>query len=52
MRVLDEGRLLFCRNDIHLTDFIEYVIQRYCDFLPHLEEFYRDYDAGLKEEFL
>ncbi len=35
-----------------LADFIETVIRRYCDFRPDLESIYRDFDTGLREEFL
>jgi predicted nucleotidyltransferase len=52
MRVLESGRLLFCRIDVFLADFKELVIRRYCDFEPDPSTFYRDYDAGLREEFL
>ena len=52
MKVLAGGRLLYCRDPVLLADFKEHVIRRYCDFAPHLQEFYRDYDAGLKEELL
>ncbi len=52
MRVLESGRLLYCRDKIHLADFKEYVIKRYCDFEPDLRGIYRDYDAGLREEYL
>ncbi len=51
IRVLDEGRLLFCRDEIALADFKEYVIRMYCDFEPDLKAFYSDYDAALREEF-
>ncbi|MDN5348332.1 MAG: uncharacterized protein PWP65_1896 [Clostridia bacterium] len=51
MRVLQTGRLLFSRDDALLADFKERVIRRYCDFAPDLKAFYRDFDAGLREEF-
>lgn len=52
MRVLETGRLLYVRDQVMLADFIESVIRRYCDFRPDLESIYRDFDAGLREEFL
>ncbi len=52
MRILESGRLLYCRDEIRLADFKEYVIKRYCDFEPDLRAIYRDYDAGLREEYL
>jgi predicted nucleotidyltransferase len=51
-RVITTGRLIFCRDDVFLADFIEFVIKRYCDFQIDLGMFYQDYDLGLKEEFL
>lgn len=50
--VLDKGRLLHVKNRILLADFVEQTIKRYCDFAPFLSRFYRDYDTGLREEFL
>ena len=50
-RILDEGRILFCRDEIALADFKEHVIRIYCDFEPDLKAFYPDYDAALREEF-
>jgi predicted nucleotidyltransferase len=52
IRVLETGKLLYCKDDNLLSDFKELVIRYYCDFEPDLRVFYRDYDAGLREEFL
>ncbi|WP_338833312.1 hypothetical protein MHLNE_22670 [Moorella humiferrea] len=52
MRVLETGRLLYVKDEILLADFKERVIRRYCDFEPDLKSLYRDFDAGLREEFL
>lgn len=52
MQVLDTGRLLYCRDEIQLADFKEYVICRYCDFEPDFRTICRDYDMGLREEYL
>jgi predicted nucleotidyltransferase len=52
IRVLETGKLLYCKDDNLLSDFKELVIRYYCDFKPDLRAFYRDYDAGLREEFL
>ncbi|NPV29432.1 MAG: nucleotidyltransferase domain-containing protein [Firmicutes bacterium] len=52
MRVLETGRPLYVRDEIRLADFKEWVIRRYCDFEPDLKNLYRDFDAGLREEFL
>ena len=52
MKVLEQGRLLYCADHILLADFIEMVIKRFCDFAPDLEAIYKDYDVGLKEVYL
>lgn len=52
IRVLETGKLLYCKDDNLLSDFKELVIRYYCDFESDLRAFYRDYDAGLREEFL
>lgn len=52
MRVIETGRLLYVRDEIMLADFKEGVIRRYCDFEPDLKNIYRDFEAGLREEFL
>jgi len=52
MKVLEQGRLLYCADQNLLADFIEMVIKRFCDFAPDLEAVYKDYDAGLKEAYL
>ncbi len=51
MRVLDTGQLLYCRDECLLADFTESVIRRHCDFAPDLRNIFRDFDAGLREEF-
>lgn len=51
-RVLEEGRLLYCRDEILLADFVAQVICRHADFAPDLAAIYRDYDFSLREEFL
>jgi predicted nucleotidyltransferase len=50
--ILATGRLLYCRDQLFLADFIEYINKRYCDFRIDLDRFNIDYDLGLKEEFL
>lgn len=52
MNVLESGKLLYCRDRILLADFLEQVIRKYCDFEPDLKSLYRDFDIGLREEFL
>ena len=52
MEVISTGELLYCRDQIKLADFKEYVIRRYCDFEPDLKQFNIDYDIGLRKEYL
>jgi len=52
MEVISTGKLLYCRDKNKLADFKERVIRVYCDFEPDLRNFYKDYDEGLREEFL
>lgn len=52
MNVVEGGKLLYCRDRILLTNFLEQVIRRYCDFETDLKSLYRDFDIGLREEFL
>ncbi|HAI52607.1 type VII toxin-antitoxin system MntA family adenylyltransferase antitoxin [Candidatus Darwinibacter acetoxidans] len=50
-KVLSEGTLLYNRDEVFLADFVEYTIKYYCDFQIDLNQFYRDYDLGLLEEY-
>lgn len=50
-KVLRCGRPLYTRDAVFLADFIERTIKLYCDFQIDLNQFYRDYDLGLREEF-
>lgn len=52
MNVVEGGKLLYCRDRILLANFLEQVIRRYCDFETDLRSLYRDFDIGLREEFL
>ena len=52
MKVLEQGCLLYCADEILLADFTEKVIKLFCDFAPDLEAIYKDYDAGLREVYL
>jgi len=51
MEVLETGKLLYCADKLLLSDFIESVMIRYCDFEPDLRSFYQDYDYGLKRYY-
>ena len=50
-RVLAEGRPLLTTDDVALADFVEEVIDRYCDFAIDREHFLREYDDALRERF-
>lgn len=52
MRIVREEQLIFCRNEVAFADYKEQLIRRYCDLEPDLEVFKRDYDIGLRREFL
>ncbi len=52
MKVLENGRLLFCADYILLADYTEMAMLHHSDMLPDLQSFYRDYDHGLKKEYL
>jgi predicted nucleotidyltransferase len=45
------GRLLYERDPVHVSDFIEETIRAYIDFAPDLRAFYRDYDVSLEEAY-
>jgi predicted nucleotidyltransferase len=51
-KILEDGQLLYSRDDVFLADFVEIVNKRYCDFSIFLNQFYKDYDYGLRKEFL
>ena len=52
MRIIKEGRILFCRNRVAFSDYKEQLMRRYCDLEPDLVVFNRNYDIGLRSEFL
>lgn len=52
MRILESGRILYCKNEVYVADFKESVICRYSDYEPDLRAIYQDYDAGIREEYL
>ena len=51
-RVINEGRIVFERNPVVTSDFIENVIRYYQDFAITMNKFYRDYDDSLREAYL
>lgn len=50
-RVLATGRQLYCASAVELADFVEEVLNRHADFLPHYEAFLREYDEALSADF-
>lgn len=50
MRVISEGELIYCSNEIKLSDFKEKVFDLYADYEPVLRKFYEDYIEGIKYE--
>ena len=51
-KVLAEGRLLYQRDAVFLSDFQERTVKLYLDFAIDLDQFNRDYDHALRKEFL
>lgn len=47
-RILQEGKLLLCTDELSLANFIESILQRYFDFKPDLESFYRDFQDSFQ----
>ncbi|MBC7227063.1 MAG: nucleotidyltransferase domain-containing protein [Thermoflexales bacterium] len=45
------GHLLYERDPVRVSDFIEETILRYIDYEPDLRAFYRDYDQTLEEAY-
>ncbi len=50
-KVIAEGKLLYEAEPIAAMDFVEGTLIRYFDFAPTLQDFYREYDRSLREEF-
>ena len=50
-RVLETGRLLFCRDETALADFTAEALGRYADFMIDHQAFLEEYDAALVEEY-
>lgn len=45
------GLLIYERDPVRISDFIEDTILRYIDYEPDLRAFYRDYDQALEEAY-
>ncbi len=45
------GRLIYERDPARVSDYIQWVIVRYLDFLPDEEAFYREYDLSLETDY-
>ena len=52
IKVLQEGKLLFCRNGELLADFVERTIKFYGDWAVDEANIHQDFDYGLREEFV
>ena len=52
IKVLQEGKLLFCRNGELLADFVERTIKLYGDWAVDEVSIHQDFDYGLREEFV
>jgi len=52
IKVLQEGKLLFCRNGELLADFVERAIKLYGDWAVDEVSLHQDFDYGLWEEFV
>ncbi len=50
-RVLREGKILYCSDELTEQRFRERVIREFCDFEPLLRRYYRDLEHSLREEF-
>ncbi|MFN3699354.1 MAG: type VII toxin-antitoxin system MntA family adenylyltransferase antitoxin, partial [Dictyoglomus sp.] len=50
MEVISEGDLIYCKNEIKLSDFKERVFDFYADYEPVLRKFYEDYIEGIRNE--
>lgn len=50
-RVLSEGRLLYCRDETALADFVEDVLRTYLDFSIDYRHFLQEYDQALRERY-
>ncbi|MBS3943699.1 MAG: nucleotidyltransferase domain-containing protein [Dethiobacter sp.] len=51
-RVINDGRIIFERDPVTTSDFMESVIKYYQDFAITMNKFYRDYDDSLREAYL
>ncbi len=45
------GLLIYERDPVRVSDFIEETILRYIDYEPDLEALYQDYDQALEEAY-
>ncbi len=52
IKVISEGILLYERDFIRTSDFIEKVLKYYSDYEITLKKFYKEYDEALREAYL
>lgn len=50
MEVVRDGDLIYCRDEIKLSDFKERIFDLYADYEPVLRKFYEDYIQGIRNE--
>lgn len=50
-RVLQEGTLLMCQDEMMLADFVESTLRDHFDFKHHLDIFYKEYQYSLRETY-
>lgn len=49
--VLTTERLIYQDDSVALADFVEGVLNRYCDFAVDYEAFLREYDEALRDQY-
>ncbi len=50
MEVVSDGDLIYCRDEIKLSDFKERIFDLYANYEPVLRKFYEDYIQGIRIE--
>ncbi|MBI5376935.1 MAG: nucleotidyltransferase domain-containing protein [Candidatus Schekmanbacteria bacterium] len=50
--VISQGKIVYESDPVVTMDFVEMVITQYLDFAPTLKEYFKEYDASLKQEYL
>lgn len=50
-QVLSKGFLVFERERDHTSNFIEYIMDMYFDFLPRIIRYKKEFDEGLRKQY-